>query len=84
MINRDLWLKATEEVERAELPPSDALTMAEYAALIGAQRFAAKKRLDRLLAQGKVEIVTKVIRRTDGNLLRVRAFRLLKSEPRKR
>jgi len=53
MINRDQWLNALTEVGLAYDDDPDAITINEFAAMIGTQRIAAKTRLDALVAAGK-------------------------------
>lgn len=78
-INRDAWLKAVEDAEAKsrELPDSDSLTVQEFAALIGMNRFAAMDRIRALVAMGKAEKTKKKIRRTDGVVITATAYRLL-------
>lgn len=82
-INRDEWLAAVKvaETDGSVLPPSDALTLIEFAALIGMKRYGAKVRMDTLLRLGKAVRVTKLFRRSDGAVVTTCAYRLLKETP---
>lgn len=76
-IARNAWLAALEEVQTAE-PPSDphVMTVMEFGALIGMGRARAEHRLKLLVAAGKATRCEKRIRRADGHLMSVAAYRL--------
>jgi hypothetical protein len=76
-INRDQWLAAIKDATEQPLPPSDALTVKEFCALLEVNRFTATQRLQRLLALKKIEKTVKLIRRTDGVVIRATAYRLI-------
>lgn len=78
-ITRDDWLKAVADIDLRPIPPQDvdALTMLEVQALLGIGRLAAKRRVEALLRDGKAERVKKLIKRTDGAVVTVTAYRLL-------
>lgn len=52
MITKDAWLAALDAAQM--LPPDDpdAITIAEFAALVGVKRVAAQRRLDQLVSKG--------------------------------
>jgi len=79
MITRDDWLKAVADAEEKsrELPDSDAMTVQEFATLIGKHRIGATERLRTLVAMGKAERTRKKILRTDGVVVTVTAYRLI-------
>ena len=77
MISRDDWLTALKEAEDAPLPVSDALTVEEFAALIGMKTGAARKRLLLMLAAGTVVQTTKQFRRSDQRIATATAYRLV-------
>ena len=79
MINRDEWLAAVKDAEATPLPESGALTLQEVAAIIGLKRQAAELRVKLMLQAGTATKTTKQIRRTDGHIVTVTAYRL---EPR--
>lgn len=77
MITRDDWLTAMKEAEDAALPDTDALTVEEFAAVIGMKNHAARKRLRRLVESGKAAQTTKQIRRSDNRVITTTAYRLV-------
>lgn len=78
MITRDDWLAAVKEAANAPLPDSDALSLVELAEVFGVGRGAAQVRVDRLLAVGRAEQTSKLMRMKNGALRTVQAYRLLK------
>ena len=77
MISRDDWLSAMNDAMHAPLPPSDALTVVELAEVFGVQREQARRRAHVLVSSGKAEHTTKQVRRANGGVITVPAFRLL-------
>jgi len=77
MINRDQWLEAVREATERPLPPSDALTIKELGELLGVDRFGATRRINAVIALKRAEKTTKSIRRSDGVVVRVTAYRLI-------
>ncbi len=77
-INRDEWLKALHDATHAPLPESDAITAVEFGDLIGVQRAQAYKRLVQMEKAGKATRTTKPLRRSDGSVVTVAAYRLVK------
>ena len=75
-INRDEWLKALGEAERVDDP--EAVTVMEFATMLGFAREAASRRLQALVKAGKAEKVTKRCAISDGRLMSLSAYRLLK------
>lgn len=76
MINRDEWLEALGEANRPEDDPT-ALTAQELGKLLKLKSYAAMRRGERLVEEGKATEVTKLVNLTNGSWRRVRAFRLL-------
>ncbi len=76
-ITRTDWLKALDDAKNAPLPESDAITAVEFADMIGVQRAQAYHRLMAMERIGKVQRTTKLIRRGDGSVLKVAAYRLI-------
>lgn len=76
MITRDEWLAALGE---ADTPmDQDAVTVSEFAELIGTARMAANTRLVALEKSGKAVRVNKIVVCGDGRRVRVRAYKLVK------
>lgn len=82
-INEDDWLAAVGEAQRAEPAPSDAMTVSEFAALLGMGRIAAQARLNKMVSLGLATRTTKMIRKTTGGLYTAPAFKLTPSVPKK-
>ena len=78
MIDRDDWLAAVHAAQNAPLPESDAITVSEFSKLIGLERCQSAVRLKRMLEAGMVEATTKLVRRINGQVVSVPAYRLLK------
>lgn len=76
MISRDDWLTALKDAEE-QLPESDALTVKEFADLIGMERNSAQARLLLLVKAGKAHRTTKQIRRSDNRIMTTTAYRLV-------
>lgn len=76
MITRDDWLNALADVKRSALVETDAISIQEFAKMLGVGRSAAAHRMKRLLAAGKAEATTKAMLRSDGSLVTVPAYRL--------
>ena len=81
MITRDDWLAALREAEADEIPESDALTVQEFADMIGMKRHAALRRMAILVREGRAVRTLKKFRRTDNQITSVSAYRLVKPEP---
>jgi hypothetical protein len=81
-ISRDEWLQALGETI---VPPDpNAITSAEFAQMIGRGIIAARRRLDQMVADGTAEHCMKLLRRRDGVVQTVAAYRLVKSKGKKR
>jgi hypothetical protein len=78
-ISRDEWLSAVAELERAPLPETDAITTQEFAKMIGVSRSVAHRRLGLLVDAGKAVRATKQMRRTNGGVVSVPAYQLVKN-----
>lgn len=79
-INRDEWLKALGESEQPV--HQDAVTTAEFAALLGVSLCTAQRKLRRLLDEGKATSVYKLVARNQGRngSVKVPAYRLVKAK----
>lgn len=77
MITRDDWLKALADagVDSGEHDP-DALTIAEFTALMNLSTQAAARRLNALVAAGKAARTHKLSAAKDGRMVRHVAYRL--------
>lgn len=77
MINRDEWLTALHEAGIG-IPDEDAaaITVGEFAALIGSGVTVARVRMRALVAAGKARRVEKRIRDSQGRTQTVPAYRL--------
>lgn len=75
-ITRDDWLKALGEADTPNDP--DAVTVAEFATLMGMGRMAATARLVALEKSGKATRVRKIVTCDDGRKIRVRAYTLVR------
>lgn len=78
MINREAWEQARQEALNAPLPDTDALMTRELAELWQVTHGHAGKLARRLVSVGKAEFTRKQVRRTDGGVVWVPAYRLLK------
>lgn len=80
VITREDWLAALEQAEREAhaVPESDAVSVKEFAAMMGIHRLTAQLRLDQLVATGRAQKTTKRVRRASGVPITVPAYRLLK------
>ena len=79
-ITRDDWLSAIREATEP-LPSADddeSVTIADFATLLGVQRCQAGKRMRMLVHAGKATLTRKSIRRVDGGVIWVPAYRLVK------
>jgi len=80
-ISRDEWLAALGE---ADVPVDPhALTITEFATLMGMGRQAAASRMTALERAGKAVCVRKIVACRDGRPMRVRAYRLVTSGKKK-
>ena len=78
-ITRDEWLTALNEAAQPEPPAeTDLKTALELAEMSGVSRHTMNIRLARLVAQGKAERTTKPFKRTNGSVITVTAYRLIK------
>ena len=77
MITRDDWLSAVKEAREVTIPESDALTMQELASLLGLRRTATRLQLNTLISTGRAVKTTKQVRRLDGRVVVVPAYRLV-------
>ena len=85
MITRDEWLAALNEAGyHDEKHDPDAVTIPEFAALIGVTRRTAEWRLKRLVETGHATRAYKRTTRSDGKPITLPAYRLVKPEQPKR
>lgn len=80
MIRREDWLKAVDEagIKRHEVT-DDAITLVEFAALIGVKRPQASNRMRELIALGKAREVRRMQLRASGGYYPVPAYVLVES-----
>lgn len=83
-MNREAWLKAVDEARNAPLPPSDAITLMEFADMLGTTRPGATDRMRRLVAAGLATVTRKAVRRPDGGVIMVPAYLLTKADSKKK
>jgi hypothetical protein len=84
-ISRDDWMRAMESIGVQSLEDDQsAITIIEFAAMIGAKRDVAKRRLEALVAAGAAVATYKFAPRTDGKRFQMRAFRLVDKAKRKK
>lgn len=77
-IAHEAWMAALADVEATPLEEdASALTVQQFAAELGIGRHAAESKLKKLIDAGKVTRVTKRIRRCDGQMITVNAYRLV-------
>ena len=79
-INRDEWLTALHAVTNDPLPETDAVTVREFAEMLGIGRATADRKLAKLVAAGRATETTKLVRRTAFGVVRVPAYRLIHSQ----
>lgn len=73
----DAWRRALAEVEDREISHDpNVVTTAEVMQLLGINRVTAGIKLKKLIAAGRAALVKKVIRRDDGGIQTVPAYRL--------
>ena len=78
-ISRDEWLAALAEIgDDQTTDDRNAITTTEFMAMMGADRQAARRRLERLVATGKAERTFKRERLPDGRTMRLTGYKLLK------
>lgn len=76
-INRDEWLSALQAAEIPLEDEQDAVSVIEFAAMIGMARHAAKKRLEELVTRGLARQTYKWTE-NNGRRAHVKAFVLVK------
>jgi hypothetical protein len=76
-INRDEWLKALGEAGVSFTDDQAALTLMEFAAMIGVPRTTAQYQLTKLVTAGKAVLTQKRGPNTAGRVITQRAYRLL-------
>jgi hypothetical protein len=77
-IDRSIWLKALGEVQTAPLEDDPhVITTMEFARLLGVGRAKAEHRLKQMVTAGKAAHTEKRIRRVDGHVMCVTAYRLI-------
>ncbi len=83
-IKRDDWLKAIDDARTAPLPPTDAITLAEFGEMTSTSRSGAGSQMRKLIAAGAAVTTKKQVRRADGGLIWVPAYVLKKPGAKKR
>lgn len=78
---KDEWLRALQDVQPVYEPDPNALTLQEFATMLGCANSTATKRLAALIAAGRAERTSKTIRRSNGSVLNVTAYRLVTDDP---
>lgn len=78
MITRDEWLAALEAARPQPQHDPDVLTLIELAELLGVSRETARRKVNSLLAAGRVTTTTKAVLMTNGALRMATAYRLKK------
>lgn len=76
-INREEWLKALSEAGMPSDSDDQALTVAEFAKMLGTKRTTAHARLQRLVTAGKAVQTRKRCVRSDGDVIMTTAYRLV-------
>jgi predicted ArsR family transcriptional regulator len=79
MIDREAWLQAIEERTVPDLH-DDAMTMAEFAAMLGRSRTQAKVRMQALVNEGRARSVKKKIKDCRGWTQIVPAYLLVEKK----
>jgi len=84
-IDRDAWVSALRDVATQPLPDDhpDAVTVAQFAEMIGISRVQAYRKLLDLEKAGRAERVKKRQRASDGGIRPVDAYRLLPAKSEK-
>lgn len=78
MITRDEWLKALVEAGVGGRPDDrEALTTAEFGAMMGLNELNARRQLEKLVAAGKATRTSKWSNGKDGRRLSMNAYRLV-------
>lgn len=75
-ISREMWLSALSEVGISDESDPDAITIMDFAALMGLKRETARGRLGALVAAGKATRTKKRIQLQDGRSISAVAYRL--------
>ena len=78
-IDRGAWERAWADVQAAPIPDpnADAMTTADLELLWGVARTQATRRARQLVQAGKAQAVPKLVRRADGGVIKVPAYRLV-------
>lgn len=77
-ISYDAWKKALDDLDRAPLPASDAITIVEFADLLKVGRWTAARKMQRLVREGKATQTKKLVRASDGRVCQTHAYVLVK------
>lgn len=84
-ISRDEWLAALAEAGLEQVDDQDALTVSEFAEMMGMTRYGATQRLNALVSAGKAIKTSKRLQRTtSGGAGTATAYRLIVPEPKTR
>lgn len=79
-ISRDEWLAALDEAGLRDENDDDAITVNEFARLMGLTRWMATLKLRALVEMGKAAETHKRVTRSDGHRVRAQAYRLLERQ----
>lgn len=83
-ISRDEWLRALESAGFDDRNDPEAMTASELAAMVGIDRQAASRRLQRLEELGQATKTRKRVTSKDGRMLFSTAYRLIDPPKKKR
>lgn len=83
IINRDEWLHALAEAGIDQTSEPDAVTVAEFAAMLGVRDHTAARQLQALEQAGKAKRTRKRSARRDGRMMSHVAYVLVAQKPKK-
>jgi len=79
MISRDEWLEALRDVTAPLEENSDAIMVREFAEILGVSHGQAGRKMRQLVASNRAVQVRRQLRRSDGGVIYVPAYRLIKA-----
>lgn len=77
-IKLDEWLRAIQDASNERIPPSNAVSVREFAERAGMGRSASQAKLRSLVQSGRARITKKLIMRASGAVYSVTAYLLVK------
>lgn len=83
-IRLDEWLKAVDAANAERVVPSKAVTIQEFADMLGCGRGSAMYKMKRLVASGRATQTKKTLMRTSGIVYTATAYLLAKDPPKKK